>query len=148
MKKFTRQQSGNTPAADIDIDLGAAAAKVAHVLEPDDYRLRVEAARVVQSGPNVLVALELALMDGGGRVNSRPLWVDGPNAGAGHLAAENQHLLAQLLALAGLPTAGKLNELIPKLTGLEFDARLVLATDRRDGRTFNTIAAIYTEGAP
>ena len=87
-------------------------------------------------------------MDGGGRVNSRPLWVDGPNAGAGHLAAENQHLLAQLLALAGLPTAGKLNELIPKLTGLEFDARLVLATDRRDGRTFNTIAAIYTEGAP
>ena len=76
------------------------------------------------------------------------LWVDGPNAGAGQLAMENQHLVAQLLTLAGLPTAGNVGALIPKLAGLEFDARLVLAVDSRSGRTYNALAEIYTDDAP
>ena len=42
MKKFTRQKSGNAPTADINLDFGAAAAKVARVFEPGDYRLRIE----------------------------------------------------------------------------------------------------------
>ena len=49
----------------------------------------------------------------------------------GDLAAENQHVIAQLLTLAGLPTAGNVGDLIPKLAGLEFDARLALAVDGR-----------------
>jgi hypothetical protein len=76
------------------------------------------------------------------------LWVDGPSAGANRLAADNRHLVAQLLTLAGLPTAGNVRALIPQLAGLEFDARLVLDVDSRSGRTYNTIAAIYQDGAP
>jgi hypothetical protein len=148
MKRFTRQKSGSAPTADINLDFGAAAAKVARVFDPGEYRLRIESARVVQSGQNVLVTLDLVMAEGGGRVDGRPLWVDGPNAGIGRLAAENQYLLAQLLALGGQPTTGKVNDLIPQLAGLEFDARLAVAIDARSGRTYNTIATIYDEGAP
>jgi hypothetical protein len=147
MKKFVRQKSVNAPIADITLDFGAAAAKVARVFEPGDYKLRIESARIVQSGQNVFVALDLVETEGGGRVASRPLWVDGPNAGVGPYAAENQDLLAQLLTLAGQPTAGNVSALIPKLTGLEFDGYLILKRDT-NGRTYNTIAAIYHDGAP
>ena len=114
MKKFTRQKSGN---ADKSISIScAAAAKVAHVFEPGEYRLRIESARVVSSKQNVLVALDLIETEGGGRVAKSPLWVEGPNAGDGQLVTENQHLVAQLLTLAGLPTAGNVGALIPQLT--------------------------------
>jgi hypothetical protein len=145
MKKFVRQKSNNN-APDVHIDFGAAAAKVARVFEPGEYKICVESARVVQRNQNVLVALDLIEVESGGRIDGRPLWVDGPNAGAGYLTAENQHLIAQLLTLAELPTAGNVGDLIPKLAGLEFDARLVLAVDDRSGRSFNAIADIYTEG--
>jgi hypothetical protein len=145
MKNFIRQKSGN---ADINPDFGAAAAKVARVFEAGNYRLRIESARVVSSNQNVLVALDLIETESGGRVQSRPLWVEGPNAGAGQLATQNQHLVAQLLTLVGLPTAGNVGALIPQLAGLEFDARLVLDVDSRSGRTYNTIAVIYLDGAP
>ena len=56
---------------------------------------------------------------------------------------ENQHLVAQLLTLPGLPTAGNVGDLIPQLAGLEFDARFVLALDSRTGRTYNALAEIY-----
>jgi hypothetical protein len=147
MKKFSRQKSGNAPAADINLDFGAAAAKVARVFEPDDYKMRIETARVVQSGSNVLVALDLVMVEGGDRIDSRPLWVAGPNAGTGPYAAENQHLLAQLLALADLPTSGNVNSLIPKLMGLEFDGYLILKRDST-GRTYNTLANIHQDGTP
>ena len=65
MKKFTRQKSGNAPIADINLDFGAAAAKVARVFEPGEYRLRIESARVVQKGQNIFVALDL--VNGGRR---------------------------------------------------------------------------------
>ena len=79
----------------------------------------------------------------GGRIASQPLWVDGPNVNNGKLVAEKQHLIAQLLTLAKLPTVGNVSMLIPKLAGLEFDARLVLAVDNRSGRSFNAILDIY-----
>jgi hypothetical protein len=47
------------------------------------------------------------------------------------------------LTLAKLPTVGNVSTLVPKLAGLEFDARLVLALDNRTGRSFNAIADIY-----
>ena len=89
--------------------------------------------------------MDLIEAQSGGRIASLPLWVDGPNADTGNLAAENQHLIAQLLTLAKLPTVGNVSELIPKLAGLEFDARLVLASDNRTGRSFNAIADIYAD---
>jgi hypothetical protein len=147
MKRFSRQNSGNAPAADINLDFGAAAAKVARVFEPDDYKMRIESARVIQNGSNILVALDLVMVEGGDRIDSRPLWVAGPNAGIGPYAAENQHLLAQLLALAGQPTSGNVNDIIPKLKGLEFDCFLVLKRDS-NGRTYNALATVHQDDAP
>jgi hypothetical protein len=96
---------------------------------------------------NILVALDLVDVNSGGRVSGRPLWVDGPNSDAGNLVADNQHLIAQLLELAGSPTVGRVDDLIPKLSGLELDGRLMLSTDKRTGQIFNAIAAIYTDDA-
>src|SRR6516165_9802829 len=144
MKKFIRQKAANQ-APDVELDFGAAAAKVARVFEPDEYKVRIESARVIQRNQNILIALDLIETESGGRIDSRPLWVEGPNANNGNLAAENQHLVAQLLTLAKLPTSGNVSELIPKLAGLEFDARLILAVDNRSGRSFNAIADIYTD---
>jgi hypothetical protein len=147
MKKFTRQKSANSPTADINLDFGAAAAKVARVFEPDDYKMRIKSARVVQSGQNILVALDLVMAESGDRIDSRPLWVAGPSAGIGPFAAENQNLVAQLLTLAGQPTTGNANALIPKLTGLEFEGYLILKRDS-NGRTYNTLATIHHDGSP
>jgi hypothetical protein len=146
MRKFVRQKA-NGGAPDVKIDFGAAAAKVARVFEPSDYRLKIQSAKVIQPNGNVLVVLDLVEVESGGRVDSRPLWVDGPNADAGNLVAENQNLIAQLLTLAKLPTSGNVGGLIPKLAGLEFDARLVLSVDNRSGRSFNSVADVYAEEA-
>jgi len=142
MKKFVRQKANNQ-APDVELDFGAASAKVARVFEPDEYKVRIESARVIGKNGNILIALDLIETQSGGRVDTRPIWVDGPNANAGNLVDENQHLIAQLLTLANLPTVGNVSTLIPKLAGLEFDARLVLAVDSRSGRTSNAIADVY-----
>jgi hypothetical protein len=91
--------------------------------------------------------MDLVIAEDGDRIDSRPLWVDGPNAGIGPYAAENQHLLAQLLALAGQPTSGNVNSLIPKLTGQEFEGNLILKRDS-NGRTYNALANVQQDGAP
>jgi hypothetical protein len=148
MKKFTRQTSGNAPTANVNLDFGAAGAKVARLFEPGEYRLRIESARIFQNKENILVILTLIEMEGGSRVDIRPLWVDGPNAGVGDLAEKNRHLIGQLLSLRELPTAGNVGDLIPQLAGLEFDARLVLAEDRRSGQTYNALGAIYVDDVP
>ena len=148
MKKFTRQTSGNAPTADVNLDFAAAGAKVARLFEPGEYRLRIDSARIIQNNQNVSVVLNLFELENGSRVDIRPLWVDGPNAGAGDLAGKNQHLIAQLLSLRKLPSAGNVGDLIPQLAGLEFDARLVLAEDRRSGQTYNALAAIYVDDVP
>ena len=143
MKKFIRPKAAANEAPNVELDFGAAAVKVPRVFEPDDYKLRIESASVIQSKKqNISVVLDLIETESGGRVDSRPLWVDGPNANSGTLAAENQQLVAQLLTLAKLPTAGNVGDLIPKLAGLEFNAQLVPDVDG-SGRSFNAIA-IYT----
>jgi hypothetical protein len=147
MKKFVRQRSNNASVPDLTLDFGAAAAKVARTFEPNEYKLRVQSAKVIQRNDNVLIALDLVELHSGGRVEGRPLWVDGPNSDAGDLAAENQHLIAQLLTLANLPTVGNVGTLIPKLAGLEFNGQLVLAVDNRSGRSYNAIAGIYMDDA-
>jgi hypothetical protein len=147
MKKFSRQKSGGSPATDFNLDFGAAAARVSRVFEPDDYKMRIESARVVRSGQNVLIALDLVMVEGGDRIDSRALWVDGPNAGAGPFAAENQNLLAKLLTLAGQPTTGNVNALIPKLTGLEFEGYLILKRDST-GRISNALTTVHPADVP
>jgi hypothetical protein len=147
MRKFKRQKSDAASVSDVTIDFGASDAKIAHEFEPDEYRLRIESARVIQSNENILIALDLVELGSGVRVATSPIWVDGPNSAAGNLTAENQHIIKQLLTLAKLPTSGNVGELIPKLAGLEFDGRLVLAVDNRSGRSFNSIADVYMDDA-
>jgi hypothetical protein len=77
MKTFSRQKSDNAPTANINIDFGAAATKVAHLVEPGEYGLRIDSARVVQNGQNIFVALDLVMMEGGDRIDDRPLWWQG-----------------------------------------------------------------------
>ena len=147
MKKFFRQTSRNA-TADVNLDFAAAGAKVARLFVPGEYRLRIVSARIIQNNQNVSVVLNLIEIESGSRVDIRPLWVDGPNAGVGDLAGRNQHLLGQLLTLRELPTAGNVGVLIPQLAGLEFDARLVLDPDSRTGRTYNALADIYMDDGP
>ena len=149
MKKFIRQNATKAPAADIAIDFGAASEQVARVFEPEVYGLQVKTASVRhnQNG-NVFVVLDLVEVESDARVSLQPLWVAGPNAEAGSLVAENQDVIAQMLSGAGLPTTGNVGELIPKLAGHEFGARLAISHDSRTGRTFNSIAAIIPEDAP
>ena len=145
MRKFIRQKSnGGTAPLDVNLDFGAAGAKIPKICEPNEYRFRIQSARVLESSANILIALDLVELESGGRVDGLLLWVDGPNAGVGDLTVRNQHIVAQLLTLAGRPTAGHVGTLIPKLEGLEFDARLALAVDSRSGRTHNELAEIFT----
>ena len=142
MKKFVRQKSSNN-APDVNIDFGAAAAKVPRVFVPGEYKLRLESARVILNNQNVSVALDLVELESGRRVGCLPLWVDGPNSDAGTLTAENRDLIARLLTLAKLPTSGNVSDLIPKLAGLEFGAHLALDVDSRSGRRYNALSEIY-----
>jgi hypothetical protein len=146
MKKFVRQKSSNN-VPDVNIDFGAAAAKVPRVFEPREYKLRLESARVIHSEQNVSVALDLVELESGDRVDGRPLWVDGPNSDAGKLTAKNQNFIAWLLTLAKLPTSGNVSDLIPKLAGLVFDAHLARDVDR-SGRRYNAFSEIYVDEAP
>jgi len=59
MKKFLRQRSNNALVPDLTIDFGAAAAKIARVFEPGEYRLHIDSARVIQRNENVLIVLDL-----------------------------------------------------------------------------------------
>jgi hypothetical protein len=147
MKKFTtRQKSDNAPTAEIELDFGAAAARAARVFEPGEYKLRIESARIIHRNQNVHVVLDLIEAESGGCVDIGVLWIEGPNAAAGNLVDKNQALVARLLTLAGLPTAGKVSALIPQLSGLEFDGLLVLNVDK-SGRTINALAEIDMDDA-
>ena len=97
MSKFHRQQKLNDTMAPVNLDFGAAAAKVADMFEPGEYRIKVQAARVIEHNDNILIALDLVELDTGTRVATAPLWVDGPRSDGGNLTAENQNLIARLL---------------------------------------------------
>lgn len=149
MKNFVRQNATKAPAADIAIDFGAASEQVARVFEPEVYGLQVKTASVLQShNDNVFVVFGLVELETGVRVSLQPLWVAGPNAEGSSLVAENHDVIAQMLRQAGLETKGSVGELLPKLAGREFRARLAIYPDSRTGRTFNTIIAMIPEDAP
>ncbi len=147
MKEFRRQKSPNAQHADVNIDFGAAFAQAARVFEPGEYQLKITAASAMKNqGGNVFVRLDVVVLETDARVSMQPLGVHGPNAGAGVLATENQNLIGRLLEAAGHPLSGNVGELIPKLAGLEFTARLAISPDSRTGRTYNALVEIIEEG--
>jgi hypothetical protein len=94
MKTFVRQKPANPAAVATNIDFGAASAQIARVLDPEVYTVRIDSARVVQRNQNTLIALDLVEVESGAHVAIQPIWVDGPNANAGRVAAENRHQIA------------------------------------------------------
>ncbi len=147
MKEFRRQKSPNAQRADVNIDFGAAFAQAARVFEPDVYNLQIKAASARRNhNGNIFVGLDVIELESGARVSMQPLWVDGPNAGAGPLVLENQNLVGRLLQAAGPPTSGNVGALIPKLAGLEFTGRLAISPDSYTGRTYNALVEITEEG--
>ena len=107
MKKFTRQTSGNAPPANVNLDFCSSRREGRPLyLSQAATDLASTPPALFKTNRTFPVVLNLIEMEGGSRVDIRPLWVDGPNAGAGDLAVKNQHLIAQLLTLRELPTAG------------------------------------------
>ena len=48
--------------ADVNLDFGAAGAKVARLFQPGEYQLRIDSTRTIQSNQNILVVLDLIEM--------------------------------------------------------------------------------------
>jgi hypothetical protein len=147
MKSFKRPPSA-TSTPDVEIDFGNAKNRLPQLLEHGSREVQVQAAKVVAGkNGNISVVLDLLDVKTGARIDNRALWVDGPNANVGTLAAENQELIGRMLELAGKPTAGSVRQLIPEIAGLAFTAVLGVATDTRTGRPYNTLIGVYAVGA-
>ena len=147
MKKFTRSNT----ATNLTMNLRASAGQLAQVLDPEIYELCIKGARLISSeAGNVSLALDLTEVESGAAVSTRPLWLDGPKAGKGTFAAENQRLLVQLLEAAGEATEGEIQLAvsIKALVGLQIHARLMIASDQWTGRTYTKLIEIINNGAP
>jgi len=149
MKSLQRQKSASTTAREINIDFADASEEIARVFEPGIYILRINGATVINSEEgNTCILLQVSELESQARVDTRPIGLAWPNADEKRLAAENRHVIAQLLHLAEQPTSGNLAELLVKLLELEFTVRLSLATDNNTERTYNAIAAVDVGIAP
>jgi hypothetical protein len=146
VKKFVRNEPNHALSNDVTIDFGAAADRIPRTFEPGFYDLQIQSADVIKNNDNTLILLEVVEMQSGNRVATSPIWIDGPKAHVGQLAAENRLLIAKLLHSAGQPTAGKVSELISRLVGAIFEAHLVERVDNRTGRTLNVIMDVVTSG--
>ena len=105
MRSFRRLPSA-TSAPDVEIDFGGAKDRLPKLLEPGSREVQIQAAAVASKNDNISVILDLLDVETGVRIDNRPLWVDGPKANVGRLAAENRELIARMLELAGKPTSG------------------------------------------
>jgi hypothetical protein len=146
MRSFRRLPSA-TSTPDVEIDFGGAKDRLPKLFEPGSREVQIQAAKVVARNGNISVILDLLDVETGARIDNRALWVDGPNANVGTLAAENQELIGRMLELAGKPTAGSVRQLIPELAGFAFTAVLGVGTDSRTGRAYNTLIGVYAVGA-
>jgi hypothetical protein len=147
VKKFTR----STATTNVTMNLRATAGQLAKVLDPEIYELCIKGARLISSeAGNVSLALDLTEVESDSAVSTRPLWLDGPKAGNGSFAAENQRLLVQLLEAAGEATEGEIQIAvsIKALVGLQIRARLLIASDQRTGQRYNKLIEIINDGAP
>ena len=125
MKKFIRQTPNDAAAADLT-SISAPPRPRSAVCSIQGLQPSHRTARVVQKNQNTLVALESLRRRRCTRARQSPIWVDGPYLLQRWTAhSENRHLIAQLLALAGKPTAGNVHALIPELAGLTLLLRAV-----------------------
>jgi hypothetical protein len=122
--------------------------KVAHrvLANPDDYIVIVRNAVLIEPrhDGNISVALELADPESGKYFYVRPLWVDGPNAGRGNMAAHNLGIIADLLEVIGIPPTSykELNdELLARLIGRSFNITLDIDRGNRGG-VFNVVVRV------
>jgi hypothetical protein len=143
MGKFTRTGI-NRPSTAVAKTIDFGQSQRAEVLEPDLYSLRVDDVKVTSNsthaGVNTSVILTLTEMTESVAIRSAPLWIDGPNARRGDLAAENRATIKELLEAAGHPTKGNPIELLEKLKGFEFSGELIVDRDA-SGRPCNRMVS-------
>ena len=88
MKKFMRQKSGNSPTAEINLDLGTALRR-RHV-SAGGFQFRIEPLALFRTDRTSCVALDLVMAESGDRIDSRPLWVDGRTSRIGPYAVRTK----------------------------------------------------------
>jgi hypothetical protein len=117
------------------------------LVEPGDYDVVIDQAHLVKGRDdprNRSVALELRDLDSGKVIDTRPLWVAGPNADRGPMASHNWGIVADLLNEIGVaeqsyPTFT--NPLLSQLVGKMFS--LEIGIDRgRDGKKCNNVLRV------
>jgi hypothetical protein len=113
--------------------------------DPGDHAATIENATLVKSQRgNVSVVLALGNPDTGHLFDVRPLWIDGPNAAAGTMAARNLAIIGDLLEAVGVaPDSYNAidNKLLASLVGKTFDIHRSLEYGQT-GQVFNAIALI------
>lgn len=137
MNRFTRPP-GKPPGSS---QINFSAAKKAILLDPGLYELRIERAEPVGRNGNTSVALTLTDVASGQIVNTKPMWVDGPNARFGDLAERNRAIIADLLRLAGQPPDGDTTALLKGLAGLQFIGDLGIESDQ-NANPFNSLRGV------
>jgi hypothetical protein len=116
------------------------------LVDPGDYLATVKKALLIEPrrDGNISVVLELVDPESDNYYDTRPLWVSGPNAGNGNMAARNVGIVCDLLKVIGIPpTAYKEldDELLARLVGKTFELTLGLDRGSRGG-AFNVIARV------
>lgn len=140
MNRFVRpnRQPAKAPGSS---QINFAAAKKTILLDPGLYELRIERAEPVGRNGNTSVALTLTDIASGQIVNTKPMWVAGPNARFGDLAERNQAIIADLLRLAGQPLEGDTAALLASLAGLRFMGDLGIESDQ-NANPFNSLRGV------
>lgn len=140
MNRFVRPSSrqANAPGP---FQINFAAAKKTVLLDPGRYELRIERAELVGRQGNTSIALTTTDIASGQIVNTKPMWVAGPNARFGDLAEQNQAVIADLLRLGGQPLEGNLAGLLKGLVGLRFLGDLGIESDQ-NANPFNSLRGV------
>ena len=140
MNRFVRpnRQQPNAPGSS---QINFAAAKKTVLLDPGRYELRIERAELVGRQGNTSIALTTTDIASGQIVNTKPMWVAGPNARFGDLAERNQAIIADLLRLAGQPLEGDTAALLASLAGLRFMGDLGIESDQ-NANPFNSLRGV------
>ena len=148
---FRRTSSSGATKGPLSVAVTELAQRRRVLCDPGVYWGTIEEATLVESarrGGNVSIALTIrnAGVDVPVLFDLRPLWISGPNAHRGNMAARNFGIVADLLAAAGVAAADSYTELtgdmLGRLRNVTFELRLA-AEEGRDGRTFNVIDAVF-----
>jgi hypothetical protein len=113
---------------------------------PGDYTCTVAKAALIEprNAGNISAVIELVDPPSGDYFDLRPLWIDGPNAANGNMAARNIAVIADLLEAIGIPPGSykELNdELLARLIDKTFELTLDLDRGGRGGM-FNIIVRV------